>query len=207
MDRPLFHARCYGSVPREPARMTLFLVGGCARSGKSLLAERMRRDFGIPHFPLDALKMGLHKGEPSLGIDPATDDLKTADRLWPIVEGLLDHLVFDGRDYLVEGVNLRPATVAAFIADSDTAVRCCFLGYPDADLEAKARDVERHVGVPTDWLHRTGPDHVARYLRTCRALSRNLREQAYVSGLRFFDTGHEFSETLDAAMRYLFGDA
>jgi len=109
----------------------LYLIGGCSRSGKSLLAERMRARHGVPWFSLDALKMGLRLGAPSLGIHPDDDDLETADRMWPIIEGILEHLIWDGRDYLAEGDNLRPQTVAAFIRETATPVTACFLGYPD----------------------------------------------------------------------------
>ena len=53
----------------------LYLVGGCSRSGKSTLAERIRVQHGVPWFPLDALKMGLHLGASSLGIHPDEDVL------------------------------------------------------------------------------------------------------------------------------------
>jgi hypothetical protein len=39
-----------------------------------------------------------------MGVHPEDDDLQTADRMWPIIKGVLEHLDFDGRDYLVEGV-------------------------------------------------------------------------------------------------------
>ncbi len=42
----------------------------------------------MPWFPLDALKMGLDLGALASGIHPDTDDLETADRMWPIVEAL-----------------------------------------------------------------------------------------------------------------------
>src|SRR6516164_4815039 len=131
----------------------LYLIGGCSRSGKSLLAERMRARHGVPWFPLDALKMGLHLGAPSLGIHPDDDDLETADRMWPIIKGILEHLIWDGRDYLAEGDNLRPQTVAGFIRDTDTPVRVCFLGYPDVAIESKAMHVAQHTGLPNDWLN------------------------------------------------------
>lgn len=184
----------------------LYLVGGCSRSGKSILAGRVATRRGVPWFPLDALKMGLHLGAPALGIHPADEDLATAGRLWPIVAGLLDHLVFEGRDYLVEGVNLRPATVADYIADTDTPVRACFLGYPDVDLAAKAAEVARHPGPPTDWLHRTGPATVRRTLAANRALSRALRDECAATGIPFIDTGIAFTTALADAERALFGD-
>jgi hypothetical protein len=162
----------------------LYLVGGCGRSGKSSLAERMRVRHGVPWFPLDALKMGLHLGAASLGVCPDDDDLETADRMWPIVKGALENLVFDGRDYLVEGVNLRPATVTDFARESETPVRTCFLGYPEVSVEAKAAQVARHV---------------RRYVDYGRSQSRRLRDECRALGIPFFDTGVDFEGALASA--------
>jgi hypothetical protein len=177
----------------------LYVVGGCSRSGKSSLAERMRARHGVPWFTLDALKMGLYLGAPSLGVHPDDDDLETADRMWPFVKGALEHLVFDGRDYLVEGVNLRPQTVLQFIQDTETPVRACFLGYPDTDIETKAAQVAQHTALPNDWLHRTGPDNVRRYLEISRSLSRRLREECGALGIPFVDTGVDFDKGITSA--------
>jgi hypothetical protein len=185
----------------------LYLVGGCSRSGKSKLAERMRVRHGIPWFPLDGLKMGLHLGDPAFGVHPEEDDLETADLMWPITAGLLDHLSFDGRDYLVEGVNMRPRAVAQFVAESDEPVRACFLGYPDADIDAKAFEVANYHGLPNDWLNRTGPDNVRRYLETSRILSRDLRDECCSFNIAFIDTGTDFQAALEAAEQALISRA
>ncbi len=181
----------------------LYLVGGASRSGKSILAETMCRGHGVPWFPLDALKMALHCGVPDFVVHPDDDDLATGDKMWPLTETLLDHLVFEGRDYLVEGVNLRPAAVAAYIADTDTPVRACFLGYPDVDLDTKAAAVADYAGPPTDWLMRTGVANVRRYLAVSRDLSRTLRDDCAGVGLPFVDTGTDFAAGLAAAERTL----
>jgi predicted kinase len=185
----------------------LYIVGGCSRSGKSTLAERMRDGHGIPWFPLDALKMGLHLGAPSFGVHPDEDDLETADRMWPIVKGVLEHLMFDGRDHLIEGVNLRPQTVAAFIEQADEPVSACFLGYPEAAIEVKAIQVAQYAALPNDWLHRTGPDNVRRYLEVSKSLSRRLRADCAALGIPFFDTGVDFHAGVASAERALIGPA
>jgi hypothetical protein len=177
----------------------LFIVGGCSRSGKSLLAERMRTNHDVPWFPLDALKMGLHLGAPPLGVHPEDDDLETADRMWPVIKGLLENLIYDGRDYLVEGVNLRPTTIAEFIKETEDPVRACFLGYPDIAIETKAVHVARHTGLPNDWLNRMGPEYVRRYLEISRSLSRQLRQDCGALGIPFFDTGGDFAGSLASA--------
>ena len=53
----------------------------------------MRARHGVPWFTLDALKMGLYLGAPSLGVHPDDDDLETADRMWPIIKGVIENLV------------------------------------------------------------------------------------------------------------------
>ena len=177
----------------------LYLVGGVSRSGKSQLAERMRERHGVSWFPLDALKMGLFRGAPDLGIHPEHEDLATADRMWPIVRGLIENLIFDGRPYLVEGVNLRPDTVAAFIAETREPVAACFLGYPEMDAATKAHLVARHAGLPNDWLNGMGPAYVADYLEGCRRASGRLRDDCARLSLAFFDTGADFEGELAAA--------
>lgn len=177
----------------------LYVVGGCSRSGKSILAERMRVRHGVPWFPLDAIKMGLHLGAPLVGVHPDNDDLETADRMWPIIKGVLGHLDFDGRDYLVEGVNLRPNKLAAFVAQLDAPTRVCFLGYPDVSVEIKAEQLSRYIGPPQDWLHRTGAENVRRYIEVSRLLSRELRAECTCANFPFVDTGTDFEAGLQEA--------
>ena len=177
----------------------LYVVGGCSRSGKSILAERMRARHGVPWFSLDAIKMGLHLGAPSLGIHPEDDDLATADLMWPIIRGVLQHLDFDGRDFLVEGVNLRPSTLSQFRMEIDAPVRVCFLGYPNVPIETKASQLASYTGLPQDWLNRTGPDNVRRYLEVSRYLSQHLQTECGKVGLPFIDTGMDFEAGLREA--------
>ena len=159
----------------------------------------MNARYGVPWLPLDALKMALHHGAPSLGVHPDQDDVATADRMWPFVEPVLDHLLFEGRDHLVEGVDLRPATVADYIADMGSRVRTCFLGYPDIDVGTKVDQVAAHRGPPTDWLHRRGPYEVRRYLQVSLSVSRHLRDERARVGLPFIDTGRDFVAGLEKA--------
>ena len=119
--------------------------------------------------------------------------------MWPIIKGVLEHLDFDGRDFLVEGVNLRPSTLSRFMADLDAPIRACFLGYPEASIEVKAAQLVSHVGPSQEWLHRTGPDNVKRYLDISRSLSQQLQSECYGLRIPFIDTGEDFEAGLQKA--------
>ncbi len=183
----------------------LYLVGGVSRSGKSQLAERVRARLGASWFPLDALKMGLYLGAPTLGVDTNTDDMITADAMWPIVKGMVENLMFHGRPCVVEGVNLRPRTVAAFMTEHPGEVRVCFLGYPNLTVAEKARHVADYANRPNDWLSDKGEAYILPYLESCLRIGRSLEDECAALCLPFFDTGADFEAGLDAAEQHLIG--
>ena len=190
---------CAKPCDSDSTTRMLYIVGGCSRSGTSTLAERMRVRHGVPWFPLDALKMGLHLGAPSLGVHPGDDDLQTADVMWPIIKGVLEHLEFDGRDFLFEGVNLRPSTLSKFMAELNSPIRACFLGFPQASIEVKAAQLAQHIGPSQEWLHRRGPDNVNRCLKISRSLSKHLKSECSDLKIPFIDTGEDFEAGLQKA--------
>lgn len=183
----------------------LFLIGGASRSGKSLLAERIRASEGIPWFSLDVLRTGLHLGAPELGLDPYADDLEEGDHLWPIVRAMIDTVLYDGRPYLMEGVCLRPKTVAALAKKNAGRIAACFLGYPDLDTQQKVSHVVTYAGGPNDWLSNNDRTFILRYVEKCRIVSAKLRNECRNAGMPFFDTGNDFSVGIAAAANYLTG--
>ncbi len=52
----------------------IYIISGASRSGKTLIAEKMVKQYGIPYVSLDWLVMGFTNGIPEYGIH---------DKLWP----------------------------------------------------------------------------------------------------------------------------
>jgi hypothetical protein len=84
------------------AEQLLYLIGGPARSGKSLLARRLLLR-QAPYFCTDYLTTGLAAGVPSLGVDHELPCQARGELIWPVLVGVLRNLVEVEPEYVVEG--------------------------------------------------------------------------------------------------------
>ncbi len=161
----------------------------------------------MPWFSIDALRVGLQEGAPGLGLDPANHDLADIDRLWPIIRGMSNNLLYQGPDYCIEGAPMRPAQAAELMARHPGRVRACFLGYPGMDVAEKVERVRQHAGGTNDWLSHRPFEEIYVFLLQQVQLSAKLQASACALGIPFFDTGEDFLGGLDAAERSLMDEA
>ena len=115
----------------------LYLVGGAARSGKTIIARRMLEQPSVPYFSVDYLISGLSAGSTDLEMLHELPNQTRGERIWPVLSGLLRNIVEVETSYLVEGDSLLPSRVAEFSAQYAGRVRACFLGYARCDVEEK----------------------------------------------------------------------
>ena len=80
----------------------LYIVGGAARTGKSIISRKFMADMGIPYFSLDILKMGLANGYPESRINPEDPEFRNAGKMWPILRSMLKNMIEEGIEYIVE---------------------------------------------------------------------------------------------------------
>jgi hypothetical protein len=183
----------------------LYLIGGAPRSGKSLLVRRLLAERHVPYLPIDQLMMGVARGWPDAGVDPAASDAAVGERLWPVIREMARTLLDDGLDYAIEGAQLQPAHVAAVRDLHPTAVRACFLGYADATPGKKLRAIRKHAGLPNDWIQAWAwsDAEVLAFIGRMTAHSAELRDRCAAHGLRYFEVSQDFDGSLTAALSYL----
>jgi hypothetical protein len=184
----------------------LFIVGGAARSGKTLLALRMLSEDRVPWFSLDVLRAGLTRGAPELELDFDHDDLEEGERIWPIVCEMILAISFDNLPYLVEGSCLRPSRVADLLDRSrDRAIRALFLGYPEVNAGKKLSQITANATGGNDWFSPLADEEKRSHVDRMINDSRRVREECRLSGVPFFDTSDNFEETQLSAMNFLRG--
>ncbi len=68
----------------------LYMLGGAARAGKSIIARRILAEKRIPFFCLDHLAIGAASTYPQLQIDLDSDDASVGEKIWPLVKSVAD---------------------------------------------------------------------------------------------------------------------
>lgn len=174
----------------------IYLIGGAARCGKSILSRRLLAEAGLPYLSLDVLKMGLSRGMPELALDPNAGAQQVAGRMWRLVYEMIQSLLWDDIDYVFEG-ELLPADVAALQAEQPGRVCACFLGYGRISPERKRDEIRSHAGSPNDWTLEMDDSALLAILRREIAFSRYLEGECSRWGIAYYDLSEHFLPTLE----------
>ena len=65
----------------------IYLIGGAARTGKTIIARRLPSERNIPYFCVDYIVSALEQGAPELGINAESLNELRARKLWPRYAG------------------------------------------------------------------------------------------------------------------------
>lgn len=181
----------------------LYIVGGAARSGKSVVARRFLHEEQVPYFSLDFLMMGLAGGAPELGVSPEVDNWEVAVRMWPVLRSLAINVIDVGADYLIEGDSILPRHVAELASLHAGRLKPCFLGYPNVNPAEKLRQLQAHRGYANEWLDLSNEQVALPFLESMIRFSADLAEECRELAIPFFDVSHGLPGALDPVLTYL----
>jgi hypothetical protein len=180
----------------------LLFIGGAARTGKGILVRRLLAEMQLPYLSIDVLKMGLARGVPEFGIDPDAGGMVVAEKLWPLVREMSASLLREGVDYGFEG-ELSPQHVAALQHEYPSQIKACFLGYATITPAQKLHEIRTHAGRPNDWPSAYADSDLLNIITREIAFSQYLMDACARNTMRYFDTSHDFVQTLDQVVAYL----
>lgn len=182
----------------------LVFIGGAARTGKSMLVRRLLVEMQLPYLSIDVLKMGLARGVPEFGIDPDAGGPLVAEKLWPLVREMSASLLVDDIDYCIEG-ELLPSHVAALQQQHPVQIKACFLGYATITPAQKLHDIRTHAGHPNDWASTYTDTALLKIIIREIAFSQYVMDACAKYAMRYFDTSHDFVQTLEQVAAYVKG--
>ena len=180
----------------------LYIIGGAARSGKSLLSRRLSKEKGVSHFPVDVLVSGL-EAMPGIDIVHDMDFLQKAEVVAPCLIAMLEHLAAEKESHVVEGDGLLPSVAGSVIAKYPDYVRTCFLGFPNQDAQEKLSLVREHDGADDDWTSRHSDEVLLGYIQRMIDWSRDLKSMCETMDIAFIDVGDDFLGAQEEAFQVL----
>lgn len=178
--------------------MTLFIIGGAARTGKGILAQRLLHSNRVPYLSLDVLKMGLRRGLPSYSFDSDAGAIGVAEYLWPIVREMSYNLVGEGVPYLLEG-EILPSQAAWLRLTFPGQVDGLFLGYKSMTPEQKVAEVRGHPASRNPWPEELTDEALIKIFAREIAYSQYLESACREHRLAYIDMSDGFQIALDRA--------
>ena len=175
----------------------LYLIGGAARTGKTILSQRLLKERSIPYFCLDYLISAIDR---TLHNIPSRE---AAIKIWPNLEEMLRNIVEVGSDYIIEGDKLLPEHVSNLIKDYPDQIISCFLGYPSADPQKKINEIQQYPGHINDWTKNSTESELRDLVTEMLDYSRFLQSECSRYNLPYFNTSENFSITIYKAYSYL----
>jgi hypothetical protein len=181
----------------------LYIIGGAARAGKTKIARRMLDEHNIPLFCIDYLVSGLDQGAPSLGIVGESPTRPKAEKLWPILKGMLRNIVEEEPHYLVEGDSIWPQGVAKLRDTYHPQIRAVFIGYANSNPQQKLIEIHEFGGGVNDWIQDYSDQYILDLCVEMIEWSQFLQVKCKKYDLPYFDVSENFSQTLDQAYNWL----
>ncbi|NLG51276.1 MAG: hypothetical protein GX552_14305 [Chloroflexi bacterium] len=177
----------------------LYLIGGAARTGKTLLAHRLFRTHNIPYFCVDYFVSALDQGAPELGIDAESPNVIRANKLWPRIVPMLRNIVEVEPAYTVEGDALLPRGVRSLMDAYPGQVRACFLGFVDATPQQKLYDIRAHAGAVNDWVQHHDDDYILALMTEMIEFSQYVQDECESLDLPYVDVSQGFMAGVERA--------
>ena len=183
----------------------LYLLGGAARSGKSITTRRILAEKGLPFFCLDHLAHGAANTIPQLQIDLDSDDACVGEQLWCLVKSIAKMMIKDRLDYLLEGAALQPKHANELLTEFPNEVRAVFIGYAEADISEKFKQIKTHGGGADDWMMKFEDALIKREVERLKMVSQVLRDECAKFEIRYIEMSQDFDKSTKEVIEYLVG--
>ena len=182
------------------------IIGGASRSGKSIVARQIAREFGIPSYSLDYLIAALIGERPDLAInrnfrlgDLGQPFIGNAQTIWPALRNMVKIIDLHAQPYLIEGDTILPRHFHELASRYD--VIGFFMGYPDIDPDEKVSQLRRHTSDQLNWPQFHTDEELHHIVLDRIRYSKYLRREAKRHGIIFIDSSHDFSAGVDQALQ------
>jgi len=170
----------------------IILISAVGSTGKTLMAQKLLEKYHIPYLSMDHLKMGLYRGDKHCGFTPLDNTEIIADKLWPILKGIIMTNVENEQHIIIEGCYILPHYLKDLDIDYSEKVipvfMCFSAKYIQKNFESKIKKYRNVVEF------RNCPEE-----RTIDELMKEHKEfkaQCLQSGVRYFEIENDYDKEI-----------
>lgn len=123
----------------------IILISGSSHTGKTLLAKRLMRQYQIPYFCIDHLKMGLIRSHQT-SLTPC-DDTQLSAYLWPIVKEMIKTVIENKQNLIIEGCYIPFDWQKDFNKEYLKEIRYCCLVFSESYIQEHFSDIKQYANI------------------------------------------------------------
>jgi len=179
----------------------IYLVGGVARSGKTILRKMFLQNYKISGVSTDSIRAMLENGLEHTDISYKNKTEENALLMWPYLQAFIENnLKYSDEDYVIEGDVLLPKYLSRYT--NEMAVRCCFVGYSEIALKDKLKNIRQFQG-NVDWTASLSNQDIEDCVRREKEKSIRYKKECQRLFIEYFDTSTNFITQINNALKYL----
>lgn len=190
--------------------MSVVVIAGVPRSGKSTIARKLRRALAPEKeasvLPIDALVSTLGATAAELGITHLTEDVgAVSERLAPMIVELARHLEYEGGGWILDAYHCFPRDLYSALEAAGRrapGMTVSYVGYPTADVRRKRSEIRTHAR-PGDWTEELADADLERLVERFVSESRELERQCRETRWTFVDTSDDFEARIADVVQHL----
>jgi 2-phosphoglycerate kinase len=172
----------------------IYLIGGIARSGKTLVRKEILKRYNISGIGTDSIRYMLSHSQPELGIDHNKPSTHNGPLMWPYIDNLIHHIVeYDNEDFVIEGDVLLPEYLGKYVEDE--SVKTCFIGFSNTKVESKFREMVDN-STEGDWTKEYTEKEMKDFVKSGIKRSKKYGKECKELGVEYFDTGKDFDKSV-----------
>lgn len=178
----------------------VILIGGVSCTGKTVMAQRLLEKYKIPYLSIDHIKMGLIRGNQYCDFSATDDDDVLANKLWPIVKGIIMTNIENGQHIIIEGYYLPPEHVRDFEPEYLQQIVALYIGFSKNYLQQHFDSrIMRHRSEIEQ------KDYDAGYMNTDNftRLHSQLKERCMKNHAKFFEINDDYEEEMISAYAWI----
>jgi hypothetical protein len=163
----------------------IYLIGGEARSGKTIVRKKLLNKYKIAGIGTDSIRYMLSHTMKDSGIDHNNPPQINGPLMWPFIDNLIKDLsIYAAEDYVIEGDILLPEYLKKYRNSSD--IKACYIGFPSISISKEYSEKE-----------------LRKFVKWGIRESRKYQIECKKYGITFYDLSEDFENGINEIVEHL----